>query len=226
MNARTVSRKRETLRVSSKWYTIPVPLLPDPDPHLLFGSLKSSPTGSTRFLARRGGGAAAQQAVAMGTDPPASVMVAVRCRPMNTRELNQKEAKIVTIKENGYASVQSEDEMQGLREFSFDYTYDDDSLQLTVYENLGRPMLDKAFDGWNGTIFAYGQTGAGKSFSMTGTNDLPGIIPQMNVDMFQRISQSQTANPEKKFLVTCSFMEIYNEVLYDLLDPSGGRGTK
>lgn len=81
-----------------------------------------------------------------------------------------------------------------------------------VTQNLGAPMLEKAFDGWNSTIFAYGQTGSGKSFSMTGSASLPGIIPQLNGEMFQRITASQAQQPEKKFLVTCSFMEIYNEV--------------
>ena len=92
-----------------------------------------------------------------------------RARAVNTREINQNEGKIVIIKENGYAALQSEEEGAPPREFNFDYTYDDDSIQSTVYQNLGAPLLDKAFGGWNGTIFAYGQTGAGKSFSMTGT---------------------------------------------------------
>ena len=99
---------------------------------------------------------------------------------MNTREINQNEAKIVVIKDDGYAAIQPPDDSAPLREFSFDYTYDDDSLQLTVYENLGAPLLDKAFNGWNGTIFAYGQTGAGKSWSMMGKKEdeeLKGIIP-------------------------------------------------
>ena len=104
------------------------------------------------------------------TDAPSSVMVAVRCRPFNQREINQEEEKIVVIKENGYAALKPPDDSMPLREFNFDYTYDDDSVQPTVYQNLGAPLLDKAFGGWNGTIFAYGQTGAGKSFSMTGSS--------------------------------------------------------
>ena len=54
---------------------------------------------------------------------------------------------------------------------------------------------------------------------------MPGIIPQMNAEMFDRIAASTAENPNKLFLVTCSFMEIYNEVLYDLLDPTATRGT-
>merc|ERR1719440_2702422 len=107
---------------------------------------------------------------------------------MNTREKTQEEAKIVIIKENGYCGLEVPEEGAPPREFSFDYTYDDDSEQGTVYRNLGAPLLEKAFGGWNGTIFAYGQTGAGKSFSMTGTSSMPGIIPQMNAEMFERIA--------------------------------------
>ena len=159
------------------------------------------------------------------SEAPSSVMVAVRCRPMNKRELDQKEAKIITMKEDGYAAIQPPEEGAAPREFSFDYTYDDDSIQQTVYDNLGAPLLNKAFEGWNGTIFAYGQTGAGKSFSMAGSPEHPGIIRKMNEEMFGRIADSNAANPELKFLVTCSYLEIYNEVLYDLLDPSGKSGT-
>jgi len=162
------------------------------------------------------------------SEAPSSVMVAVRCRPFNQREISQQEEKIVVIKPGGYAALQPPNEPGApLREFSFDYTYDDDSLQTDVYGNLGQPLLDKAFGGWNGTIFAYGQTGAGKSFSMTGAPHagLPGIIPQMNAEMFERIQASKEENPNKMFLVTCSFLEIYNEVLYDLLDPTATRGT-
>ena len=182
--------------------------------------------------------AAAKMAAAVATvekgssaDAPSSVMVAVRCRPFNTRELNQQEEKIVVIAPEGRAgscSLQPPNDPEAPpRSFNFDYSYDDDSKQEDVYANLGAPLLDKAFGGWNGTIFAYGQTGAGKSFSMTGAPaaGLPGIIPQMNAEMFERIGASTDENPNKKFLVTCSFLEIYNEVLYDLLDPTATRGA-
>ena len=64
---------------------------------------------------------------------PDSVMVAVRCRPMNTREKNQQEAKIIVMKEGGYAGIENPSEPDApIREFSFDYTYDDDSIQRVV----------------------------------------------------------------------------------------------
>ena len=124
-------------------------------------------------------------------------MVAVRCRPFNQREKDQKEGKVITIKEGGYCGIENPSEPDAPpREFSFDFTYDDDSEQVTIYRNLGAPLLDKAFQGWNGTIFAYGQTGSGKSFSMTGSPDQPGIIRQMNEEMFAKIASTQAEQPD------------------------------
>ena len=152
------------------------------------------------------------------SEAPSSVMVAVRCRPMNKRELDQKEAKIITMKEDGYAAIQPPEEGAAPREFSFDYTYDDDSIQQTVYDNLGAPLLNKAFEGWNGTIFAYGQTGTGKTFTMEGVNhdeQLKGIIPRAFSQIFDMINTS--ADPNVEFLVRASYLEIYNEEIRDLL---------
>lgn len=70
----------------------------------------------------------------MGGEPPSSVMVAVRCRPFNQRELDQQEGKVVRIGADGYCALQPANEQERLREFSFDYTYDEDTLQTTVYE--------------------------------------------------------------------------------------------
>ena len=142
---------------------------------------------------------------------------------MNQREINQNEAKIVTIKEGGYGDQRIGSSAPPLSSASATRTTT--TLSSRPSTKTRAPLLDKAFGGWNGTIFAYGQTGAGKSFSMTGSSSLPGIIPQMNIEMFERIVASTATNPDKKFLVTCSFMEIYNEVLYDLLDPTATRGT-
>lgn len=110
--------------------------------------------------------------------------------------------------------------------FCFDLAYDDQSNQQQIYDDLGRPQLEKAFGGFNSTIFAYGQTGSGKTHCMLGeatSKQHAGIIPRMTAELFQRIADESTAAPEKKFLVQCSYFEIYNEVVYDLLDPSSKR---
>ena len=156
---------------------------------------------------------------------PECVTVAMRCRPMSTREQKQHEAQIVSIKGGGaeaqaICSLTVPEKGAPPREFSFDFAYDDASDQATLYADLGAPLLEKAFCGWNGTLFAYGQTGSGKSFSMTGSAEEPGIIPRMNTAMFGRIETMTADDPSRSVLVTCSFMEIYNEALHDLLDPT------
>lgn len=167
----------------------------------------------------------ASAAIEKAAAPPSSVTVAVRVRPQNQRERGQREANCVEIGADGHCAIGKPGEEGQRREFFFDYAYGDDTEQVDVYTHLGAPILAKAFQGWNGTIFAYGQTGSGKSFSMTGTADKRGIIPQMNDDMFRQVGAISAAEPERKFLVTCSFLEIYNEVLYDLLDPAMRKGT-
>ena len=92
-----------------------------------------------------------------------------------------------------------------------------------MWQNVGVPILDKAFGGYNGTIFAYGQTGSGKTWSMQGAPDneeLQGIIPRMNRNLFDRIEKDKNRRPTVQFLVTVSYFEIYNEIIFDLLDAS------
>eukprot|EP00003_Mantamonas_plastica_P027216 TRINITY_DN5785_c0_g1_i1.p1 TRINITY_DN5785_c0_g1~~TRINITY_DN5785_c0_g1_i1.p1 ORF type:complete len:649 (+),score=311.18 TRINITY_DN5785_c0_g1_i1:918-2864(+) len=101
--------------------------------------------------------------------------------------------------------------------FTFDFSYFWDSEQETVYNDLGRPMLEQALEGYNGTIFAYGQTGSGKSYSMMGYNEDIGIIPMMNHEIFEKINE---APKNIKFEIIITYLEIYNERIQDLLNPS------
>ncbi|XP_078481075.1 kinesin-like protein KIF13A [Ciona intestinalis] len=93
--------------------------------------------------------------------------------------------------------------------------------QSLVFESLGVELLDNAFAGYNACIFAYGQTGSGKSYTMMGSHDKPGLIPRLCDALFLRI-QDQTQESQS-FKVEVSYMEIYNEKVRDLLDPSGGK---
>lgn len=89
--------------------------------------------------------------------------------------------------------------------------------QIDVYLDTARPIVDKVLEGYNGTILAYGQTGTGKTYTMTGNPDSPqsrGIIPNTFAHIFGHISKCQD---NVKFLVRVSYMEIYNEEVRDLL---------
>lgn len=106
------------------------------------------------------------------------------------------------------------------KSFVFDHAYGWDTAQRSLYEDLGRPIVEQALRGFNGTIFAYGQTGSGKTFSMMGDESNPGIIPLLNFELFDRLAAMQAESPSRSFLVLVSFLEIYNECIKDLLNPS------
>lgn len=108
--------------------------------------------------------------------------------------------------------------------FAFDhcfYSTDPDAenfaSQELVFANMGRDILDNAFQGYNACIFAYGQTGSGKSYTMMGNQENKGIIPRLCDELFGSIAAKQTE--ELTYKVEVSYMEIYNEKVHDLLDP-------
>ena len=103
--------------------------------------------------------------------------------------------------------------------FAFSRVLDMSTTQDTVFETVARPVVDSVLDGYNGTIFAYGQTGSGKTFTITGGAERyadRGIIPRTLSYIFAKLAESAEAEYE----VRISYLEIYNEAGYDLLDPS------
>lgn len=103
--------------------------------------------------------------------------------------------------------------------FSFDAVYDDESTQRAIYEETAYPLVESVLTGYNGTIFAYGQTGCGKTHTMQGKAEpaeLRGVIPNSFDHIFDHIKVA-SANDKTEFLVRCSYLEIYNEEIRDLL---------
>ncbi|XP_050723714.1 kinesin-like protein unc-104 isoform X9 [Eriocheir sinensis] len=158
-----------------------------------------------------------------------SVKVAVRVRPFNNREIVRESKCIIemggktTIITNPKAPPGSKD---GSKSFNFDYSYWSHDVtdptfasQQDVFRDIGEEMLQHAFDGYNVCIFAYGQTGAGKSYTMMGKQEegQEGIIPLICKDMFNRIADS--TDDELQYSVEVSYMEIYCERVRDLLNP-------
>jgi kinesin family protein 1 len=116
--------------------------------------------------------------------------------------------------------------LEGAKTFAFDRSYwsfDRDAPnyagQDNLHDDLGKPLLDNAFQGYNNCIFAYGQTGSGKSYSMMGYGAEYGIIPKICQDMFERITELQK-DKNLSCTVEVSYLEIYNERVRDLLNPS------
>jgi len=116
--------------------------------------------------------------------------------------------------------------------FTFDFVAGPDVSQLEMYEEVGLPIVESCMSGYNGTVFCYGQTGAGKTFTMTGTtgdrsDPNKGLIPLMLEALFKKMSDKMQENNERvsfSFDCTCSFLEIYNEKITDLLDFSKSKG--
>ncbi|NWS88382.1 KIF15 protein, partial [Toxostoma redivivum] len=110
--------------------------------------------------------------------------------------------------------------------FTFDYVANMETTQESVFSGAAKNIVESCMNGYNGTIFAYGQTGSGKTFTMMGPSDsdnfthsLRGVIPRSFEYLFFLIErEKEKAGSGKSFLCKCSFIEIYNEQLFDLLD--------
>ncbi|XP_026718247.1 kinesin-like protein KIF1B isoform X13 [Athene cunicularia] len=157
----------------------------------------------------------------------ASVKVAVRVRPFNSRETSKESKCIIQMQGNSTSIINPKNPKEAPKSFSFDYSYwshtspEDPCFasQNRVYNDIGKEMLLHAFEGYNVCIFAYGQTGAGKSYTMMGKQEesQAGIIPQLCEELFEKINDN--SNEEMSYSVEVSYMEIYCERVRDLLNP-------
>uniref|UniRef100_A0A3Q2PC78 Kinesin-like protein n=1 Tax=Fundulus heteroclitus TaxID=8078 RepID=A0A3Q2PC78_FUNHE len=148
-----------------------------------------------------------------------NVKVVVRCRPLNQKEKMMAHKQAVVVDEiRGTITVNKLENPHELpKTFTFDTVFGPDSKQLDVYNLTARPIVDSVLEGYNGTIFAYGQTGTGKTFTMEGVRAVPelrGIIPNSFAHIFGHIAK---AEGDTRFLVRVSYLEIYNEEVRDLL---------
>nr|XP_045008728.1 kinesin-like protein KIF3A isoform X2 [Jaculus jaculus] len=148
-----------------------------------------------------------------------NVKVVVRCRPLNEREKSMCFRQAVSVDEmRGTITVHKTDSCnEPPKTFTFDTVFGPESKQLDVYNLTARPIIDSVLEGYNGTIFAYGQTGTGKTFTMEGVRAVPelrGIIPNSFAHIFGHIAK---AEGDTRFLVRVSYLEIYNEEVRDLL---------
>ncbi|XP_044080309.1 centromere-associated protein E isoform X3 [Neovison vison] len=138
-----------------------------------------------------------------------AVAVCVRVRPLNNREEALGGDTQVYWKTDNNAIYQ----VDGSKSFNFDRVFHSNETTKNVYEEIAVPIIDSAIQGYNGTIFAYGQTASGKTYTMMGSEDYLGVIPRAIHDIFQKIKKF----PDREFLLRVSYMEIYNETITDLL---------
>uniref|UniRef100_A0A915Q807 Kinesin-like protein n=1 Tax=Setaria digitata TaxID=48799 RepID=A0A915Q807_9BILA len=149
-----------------------------------------------------------------------NVRVMVRCRPLSHAECEQAIDSPV-----GWSFIRrfANAFQEPARVFTFDAVFGEESDQFSVYNIAAREIVDNVLKGYNGTILAYGQTGTGKTFTMSGTNSCPGIIPNSFAHIFDHISKCQQ---DKTFLVRVSYLEIYNEEIRDLLAKNSVHGLE
>ncbi|KAL0212827.1 hypothetical protein RCL1_006453 [Eukaryota sp. TZLM3-RCL] len=134
-----------------------------------------------------------------------TIKVAVRVRPLDRPDSR----RLVEARDNSlyFGSTMTTG--------SFDFVFNDNSTNSDVYNQLVSPIVKQTLSGFHGTIFAYGMTSSGKTHTMMGTPDDPGIVYRVLADIFDRISEEN----ERQYLCRISFVEIYNENIYDLLEP-------
>ncbi|XP_062427249.1 kinesin-like protein KIF3C isoform X2 [Rhea pennata] len=148
-----------------------------------------------------------------------ALKVVARCRPMNRKEEAAGYERILEMDVKlGQVTIRNPRASPGElpKTFTFDAVYDANSKQADLYDETVRPLIDSVLQGFNGTIFAYGQTGTGKTYTMQGAWAEPekrGIIPISFEHIFTHISRSQN----QQYLVRASYLEIYQEEIRDLL---------
>ena len=149
-------------------------------------------------------------------DKSESVKVVVRCRPLGNKEMEEQRECIVNVDMNAcFIQVYNPQNIKEIKSFTFDHTYDWRATQELIFNQTALPILESIMEGYNGTIFAYGQTGTGKTYTMEGSDNEKdkGIIPRSIDWIFNNIKNY----PAQQFLVRVSFVEIYNEEVRDLL---------
>ena len=165
-----------------------------------------------------------------------SIKVAVRVRPFNQRERKMKTELCVKMDGNTTTLLHPQKKR---RTFAFDYSFwshdefkeDQEGVlkptsdkykdQAYVYDKVGKEILESAWAGYHCCLFAYGQTGAGKSYSMIGYGENRGIVPLASQEIFDRIKAESSESVVRE--LTVSMLEIYNEKVHDLLMPISKR---
>ncbi|XP_074306876.1 kinesin-like protein KIN-12B [Silene latifolia] len=166
----------------------------------------------------------------VGVGPPCSsslsdtgVRVVVRMRPLNKDEEDSE--MIVQKMSNDSLLING-------HTFTYDSVADTESTQLEIFDLVGSPLVENCLAGFNSSVFAYGQTGSGKTYTMWGpanalleenlANEQQGLTPRVFERLFARINEEQIKHADKQltYQCRCSFLEIYNEQITDLLDPT------
>ncbi|KAG9397062.1 Kinesin motor domain [Carpediemonas membranifera] len=142
------------------------------------------------------------------------VHVTIRCRPPNSTELAKSDySNVVEIQSEQHVAV--EKSLGETKKYNFDHVLGPDTTQQKVFEACGMEVVDSCLNGYNGTIMAYGQTGTGKTFTLSNhTPGQEGVISRAMVRLFETADR----DPDHDYEITVSYIQIYREMVQDLLD--------
>ncbi|WCJ32055.1 P-loop containing nucleoside triphosphate hydrolases superfamily protein [Euphorbia peplus] len=156
-----------------------------------------------------------------------TLAVAIKCRPLTDRDHGRD---IVRVHDNNKEVIildpdLSKDYLDRVqnrtkeKKYCFDHAFSPHSTNLDVYKRSISSVIYGVVQGLNATVFAYGSTGSGKTYTMVGTQNDPGLMVLSLHTIFNLIKNDKTSDA---FEVSCSYLEVYNEVIYDLLEKSSG----
>ena len=162
-----------------------------------------------------------------------NMLVAIRTRPLSNREIEYSNIKTIDIQNNSIVTVTtpiqynySEEGTKYInkdkkltiskskeKQYIFDYAFDEQTPQEDIYHFTTENLIESVMEGFNATVFAYGATGSGKTYTMVGDGENPGLMIRTLSDLFKTLNKVK----DKEFNVEISYVEVYNEQLKDLL---------
>lgn len=156
---------------------------------------------------------------------PSNMVVAVRMRPLGNKEIEREEFEIVRIMDKKLVILMDPLELMNAKgalgknrskekQYAFDFAFDENTEQKEIFEKTTKFLVEGILEGYNATVFAYGATGAGKTYTMLGTESNPGNMFLTLKELFIKITQHKLMN---SYDIRVSFMEIYNEMIRDLI---------
>ena len=149
-----------------------------------------------------------------------SILVAVRCRPLNQKEkeisryetINIIQRKLIILKDPNYLNNPNNSRSKH-QSLAFDFVFDKFESQKQIFNNTTKFLIDGIINGFNATVFAYGATGSGKTYTMLGNEENEGIMPLTLKELFTKIKNY----PNRIYNIKLCYLEIYNENIKDLL---------
>ncbi|KAI9274615.1 P-loop containing nucleoside triphosphate hydrolase protein [Phascolomyces articulosus] len=139
------------------------------------------------------------------------IKIICRVRPFHNHEFPDDSVEV----DNKSITVQDQRNFGNLMSFRFASCYSMETTQSEIFEQDVQPLIERVFEGYDATIFVYGVTGSGKTYTMEGAQHQPGIIPRVATYLFETKEASKISNIQ----ITMSYMEIFKETVYDLLVP-------